>query len=134
MTPAGGHADRRVALGSPNLGLMALPTPKEHTTAIVTGASSGIGAEIARELARRGYGVTLVARRAERLRELADELGRAHAIRAEVLAGDLTDADWHAKLPGLVAESDLTPDILVNNAGFSTMGPVHRADRDGSSP
>ena len=109
---------------------MALPIPKENTTAIVTGASSGIGAEIARELARRGHGVTLVARREERLRALADELGRAHAIRAEVLAADLTDADSRAKLPGLVAERGLTPDILVNNAGFTTMGPVHRAERD----
>ena len=109
---------------------MALPIPKENTTAIVTGASSGIGAAIARELARRGHGVTLVARREERLRALADELGRAHAIRAEVLAADLTDADSRAKLPGLVAERGLTPDILVNNAGFTTMGPVHRAERD----
>ncbi len=109
---------------------MALPSPKENTTAIVTGASSGIGVEIARQLARRGFGVTLVARREEQLRVLADELGRAHAIRAEVLVGDLTDADWRAKLPARVAESGLTPDILVNNAGFTTMGPVHRTDRD----
>ena len=72
---------------------MALPTPKENTTAIVTGASSGIGAEIARELARRGHGLTLVARREDRLKALADELARAHAVRAEVIAADLTDAD-----------------------------------------
>jgi uncharacterized protein len=108
---------------------MALPTPTENTTAIVTGASSGIGAEIARELARRGHGVTLVARRAERLRALADELTRAHAIRAEVLAADLTDADSRAELPRRLTEHGLTPDILVNNAGFTTMGPVHRAER-----
>ena len=72
---------------------MALPTPKENATAIVTGASSGIGAEIARELAQRGHGLTLVARHAERLQTLAHELAQAHSIRAEVIATDLTDAD-----------------------------------------
>jgi short-subunit dehydrogenase len=109
---------------------MALPEPKDNTTAVVTGASSGIGSEIARELARRGHGVTLVARREDRLKALADELAGAHKVRTEVIAADLTDADSRGSLPGLVAERGLTPDILVNNAGFTTMGPVHRATRD----
>ena len=108
---------------------MALPAPKENTTAIVTGASSGIGAEIARELARRGHGLTLVARREDRLRTLADELVQAHAVRTEVIAADLTDADARGTLPVRLADLGLTPDILVNNAGFTTMGPVHKADR-----
>ena len=108
---------------------MPLPTPKENTTALVTGASSGIGAEIARELARRGHGVTLVARREDRLKTLADELVVAHKIRAEVIAADLTDADSRGELPGQVEARGLTVDILVNNAGLTTMGPVHRAER-----
>ena len=108
---------------------MALPTPKENTTALVTGASSGIGADIARELARRGHGVTLVARREDPMLVLADELTGAHGVRAEVIAADLTDADARAGLPAQLDARGLTADILVNNAGFTTMGPVHRADR-----
>jgi uncharacterized protein len=108
---------------------MALPTPKENTTAIVTGASSGIGAEIARELARRGHGLTLVARRDDRLKTLADELAQTHSIRAEVLAADLTDADARSELPAQLEGRGLTADILVNNAGFTTMGHVYMADR-----
>ena len=72
---------------------MALPTPTENSTALVTGSSSGIGSEIARELARRGHGVTLVARREDRLKALAGELAQAWGVRAEVIAADLTDAD-----------------------------------------
>ena len=108
---------------------MALPTPKENATAIVTGSSSGIGAEIARQLARRGHGLTLVARREDRLKELADELAQAHQVRTEVIAADLTDAHSRAELPGQVEARGLTVDILVNNAGFTTMGPVHKAER-----
>jgi short-subunit dehydrogenase len=108
---------------------MALPTPRENTTALVTGASSGIGAEIARELARRGHGLTLVARREDRLKALAGELAQAHSIRVEVMAADLTDADSRGELPVLLEARGLSVDILVNNAGFTTMGPVYRADR-----
>jgi uncharacterized protein len=108
---------------------MPLPTPKENTTAIVTGASSGIGAEIARELAQRGHGLTLVARRAERLQALAHDLAEAHSIRAEVIAADLTDADSRGALPAQLEARELHADILVNNAGFTTMGSVYTADR-----
>jgi short-subunit dehydrogenase len=108
---------------------MPLPIPKETSTALVTGSSSGIGAEIARELAKRGYGVTLVARREDRLRELADDIAATYRVRAEVIAADLTDADARAALPGQVEAFGLTVEVLVNNAGFTTMGPVHKADR-----
>ncbi|HWD54832.1 MAG TPA: SDR family oxidoreductase [Acidimicrobiales bacterium] len=110
---------------------MALPTPKENTTAVVTGASSGIGSEIARALAARGHGVTLVARREDRLKALADELAQTHHVRTEVIAADLTDADSRAELPGQLETRGLAVDVLVNNAGFTTMGPVQRADRAG---
>jgi uncharacterized protein len=107
---------------------MALPTPKENTTAVVTGASSGIGVEIARELARRGHGLTLVARREDRLKAVADELAHSHGVRADVLVVDLGDAGARAEIPERVAQRGLTTDILVNNAGFTTMGPVSSGD------
>ncbi len=108
---------------------MALPAPGHDRTALVTGASSGIGAEIARQLAGRGQGVTLVARRKEKLQALADELAGAQGIRAEILSADLTDPEARAALPAELEKLGLTVEILVNNAGLSTMGPVHRADR-----
>jgi hypothetical protein len=96
----------------------------------VTGASSGIGAEIARCLARRGHGVTLVARRRELLQSLADELASEHKVRAEVIAVDLADAGERAKLPAALDDLGLTAEVLVNNAGRSTWGPVASNDRD----
>ena len=72
-----------------------------------------------------------MARREDRLKTLADELAQAHHVRAEVIAADLTDADSAASCPGQLEARGLTVDILVNNAGFTTMGPVHRADRAG---
>lgn len=106
---------------------MSLPAPAADRTALVTGASSGIGAEIARELAGRGHGVTLVARSEGKLRALARELAST-GIRAEVLATDLTDRAARAALPEQLEERGLAVDILVNNAGISTVGRVAAAD------
>jgi uncharacterized protein len=108
---------------------MALPPPAADCTCIVTGASSGIGADIARELAKRKFGVTLVARREDRLRGLAEELTTAYGTRAEVIAADLTDEGSRAGVASQLGERGLTVDVLVNNAGFSSVGPVHRSDR-----
>lgn len=107
---------------------MPLPTPSPTSTAVVTGASSGIGADIARELAARGHGVTLVARREDRLRALADEL--AKTVRVEVIACDVADPAARARLFDEVAARGLTIDILVNNAGLGTIGPVAESTPD----
>lgn len=107
---------------------MALPSPSPAATAVVTGASSGIGADIARELAARGYGVTLVARREERLRDLAAEL--SGPVRVEVIACDVADPDARARLFDEIADRGLTVEILVNNAGIGTIGAVQKSTVD----
>jgi len=108
---------------------VALPRPSPGTTAVVTGASSGIGAAIARELAGRGHGITLVARRVDRLEELAEELAATGTI-AHVVTTDLADRSARAALPDRVGALGLEADILVNNAGVSTLGPVASSDPD----
>jgi len=108
---------------------MPLPEPDATSTAIVTGASSGIGMEIARELARRGHGVTLVARRSEKLEGVATEL-RTMGVRADVLAADLSDRSVRARLLERIEERGLVASVLVNNAGLSTLGRVATSDPD----
>jgi hypothetical protein len=97
-----------------------LPPPSDKGAVVVTGASSGIGEQIAREFARRGYRLVLVARRADRLRHIAEELdGMAH-----VLPADLSNHDERATLPDQVAALGVVPEVLINNAGLATLGPV----------
>lgn len=107
---------------------MALPDPAPSSAALVTGASSGIGEAIARQLAQRGHNLILVARREERLRELAAELSDAHGIRAEPLAADLGTRPARDELAASIQALGLDVEVLVNNAGFGGTGNVHRVE------
>lgn len=88
-------------------------------TAVVTGASSGIGAQFARHLTGRGIGVVLVARREDRLASLAEELTARHGVRCDVVAADLTDRAAPQAIVDRIAELGREVDILINNAGLS---------------
>jgi short-subunit dehydrogenase len=107
---------------------MSLPQPTPTSAALVTGASAGIGAAMAHELAARGHNVILVARRKDRLEALAAELTSQHGIRAEAISCDLSKAASRGRLPGRVQALGLDVEILINNAGFATNGPYHEAD------
>jgi short-subunit dehydrogenase len=100
---------------------MALPAPTIDTAVLVTGASAGIGAELARELALRSYNVVLVARRTERLVELAEELRLSHGVHADVEPCDLTDADARRELVARLREGERDIAGVCNNAGFGTV-------------
>ena len=89
--------------------------------ALVTGASSGIGAEFARQLAARRYNLILVARRMDRLEQLAADLAAAHGISTESLAADLTvDSELKTVEERIARNGGI--DLLVNNAGFGFPG------------
>jgi uncharacterized protein len=95
------------------------------TSALVTGASSGIGEVMAEMLGAAGVPTVLVARRAERLEEIA---ARHHGF--EVLAADLTTADGQAAVAERIGSADQRIDLVVNNAGFGTSGTFHELDAD----
>jgi len=90
--------------------------------ALVTGASSGIGTDLARQLAEKGYPLLLVARRKERLEALAAELTRKHQVDVVVLAVDLAEPTAAERLLAEVTQRGLRLEVLVNNAGYGMQG------------
>jgi short-subunit dehydrogenase len=109
---------------------MALPPPSPDSTALITGASAGIGVELARALAARGHGVTLVARRRERLDEVASDLAKRHGVRAEAIAVDLAEPAGRDRLAAELSELGLEVSVLCNNAGYGSGGPFVTLERE----
>ncbi len=107
---------------------MATNGSTQRTRALVTGASSGIGAELARVLAARGHDLVLTARGVAQLEALAGELTAKHGIRAEAIAADLADPAGAGRLTAALAERDLEIDVLVNNAGIGMHGAFAEGD------
>lgn len=105
---------------------MALPTPSHSARALVTGASQGIGLAIARDLARYGHNLILVARRGEVLQEIADELESRHGVIVEVRAVDLADREQRAELIEEIREREIN--IIINSAGIASFGPFKDQD------
>jgi short-subunit dehydrogenase len=94
----------------------------DRKTALITGASFGIGLELARIFAREGHNLVLVARSADKLRQLASELEKAHGTRSLILAADLSDPGAAAYVLDQTTRANIAVDILVNNAGFGQYG------------
>ena len=98
------------------------------TTAFVTGASSGIGEEFARQLAAQNTNLILVARSQEKLEKLASQLQQKYQIEAEVIVQDLTVSNAGKTVFDLIQQKGLTVDILINNAGFGDYGAFDSSD------
>jgi uncharacterized protein len=107
-----------------------LPAPSPTLTALVTGASSGIGLEFARALARRGHSLTLVARRAGRLHQAAAELSSAHGVAVDAVPADLADAGRREQLHAEVEARGRAVQVLVNCAGFGIYRPFAASPRE----
>ncbi|MFT3899704.1 MAG: mycolate reductase [Gordonia sp. (in: high G+C Gram-positive bacteria)] len=105
---------------------MGIPQPSPQARAVVTGASSGIGMALARELAARGHGLIIVARRGEILEELSAELRAKHDVPVEVRPVDLSDPTATTVLCAELAGREIS--ILANNAGIATFGALASLD------
>jgi short-subunit dehydrogenase len=99
-----------------------------NLTVLITGASSGIGLELAHLFARDGYDLVLVARNRSKLESVAKELGSEHQVQATVLVEDLADPSAPRAIAKELADRSVTIDVLVNNAGSQVYGEFAEAD------
>ncbi len=99
-----------------------------HKTALITGASGGIGYELARLFARDRYDLVLVARSKEKLERLGDELGKKFGVSVKVIVKDLASPSAPEELLAEVRQASINVDVLVNNAGYATYGPFAKND------
>ncbi|MEU6641791.1 SDR family oxidoreductase [Saccharomonospora sp. NPDC046836] len=99
-------------------------------TALVTGASSGLGAEFAAQLAARGDDLVLVARSGDRLERLAARLRANHKVRVEVIVQDLAEQDAARRISTRLTAAGIGVDLLVNNAGFGSAGHFGEIDAE----
>ncbi|MCA3625988.1 MAG: SDR family oxidoreductase [Methylobacterium sp.] len=106
---------------------MTEPAPTART-ALITGASSGIGKALAANFARDGWNLVLAARSVDKMRATADELGQRHGITATVIRADLETGEGAAQLHADVKRRGIVISALVNNAGFGTSGPFKESD------
>ncbi|MBS0589545.1 MAG: SDR family oxidoreductase [Proteobacteria bacterium] len=100
------------------------PSPASPRRALITGASAGIGAEFARQLAASGHSLVLTARRADRLAALAEKLKSAHGIEVDCITADLADAQAPSMLCDELGRRKLAIDVLINNAGYGVPGSL----------
>jgi short-subunit dehydrogenase len=96
--------------------------PRTHKTALITGASAGLGLELAKLFGRDGHDVVLVARRRDKLEELAASLAKEHGVETRIVAADLFDPGSPKRIFDEVSAAGVEVDFLVNNAGFGTSG------------
>ncbi len=115
--------------GGERFWLGAMTQTNLRPVAVITGASAGIGVELARVFAREGHHLALVARREDRLRALADEIA-AISRRPIVIAADLSRADATQKIADELAAHGAEPQYMVNNAGFGLVGLADLRERD----
>jgi len=97
--------------------------------ALVTGASAGIGAALAKELAAGGTNLVLTARRIDRLEELAKALSATHKVKAEIFAADLADSNAPERIFAFTREKGIEIELLINNAGFGQYGEVPSVEK-----
>ena len=105
---------------------MALPKANSDFRVVITGASSGIGEELAKQFAEMGYSLLLVARRVDKLEQLAHSLKQKHAVEVDLYPCDLADRQARSKLKAFLTTIQVS--VLCNNAGFATFGALQELD------